>query len=158
MDDYLPKPMTIEALAEMLQKHLRFYFSPDRLDAETNIGQHPFAQIIDDKTLSNFLAIEARGEKNFAKEMLEVFLRHSESQLAELKDAFLTRNWQIVKNKAHSLKGSSGNIGITDLFQSFEQLEKEVARGDWLKLEKLIEKIGNRVADIKDKVSLMRSK
>jgi hypothetical protein len=37
-------------------------------------------------------------------------------------------------------------------------LEKEVARGDWLKLEKLIEKIGNRVADIKDTVLLMRSK
>jgi PAS domain S-box-containing protein len=153
MDDYLPKPMTIEALGELLQKHLRLNFSPDRLDAETNIGQHPFAQIIDEKTLTNFLEIEARGEKNFTKEMLDVFLRHTELQLAELKDAFLTRNWQIVKNKAHSLKGSSGNIGITDLFQSFQQLEKEVARGDWLKLEKLIEKIGNRVADIKDRVS-----
>ncbi len=153
MDDYLAKPMTIEDLAETLSRHLQLEISLKRLDAEANFIQHPLTEILDAKILKNFLEIESRGEKNFAQEMLAIYLKHSETQLVELKNAFLERNRELVKNKAHSLKGSSGNIGIINLFQKFGDLEEKVEKDDWISIEKMIFTILQEFNELKAKVS-----
>ncbi len=153
MDDYLIKPISFETLAEVLKKHLHFSVPLKQNQTERDNELHPLAEILDAKTLANFLEIESRGEKNFAQEMLIVYLSHTESQLAELQLAFLERNPEIIKNKAHSLKGSSVNIGIIKLFQAFEQLEAEVENDDWLKIENQIAKILQAFKKVKDKVS-----
>lgn len=154
MDDYLAKPMTIEALAQMLNKHFSLTFAPQRLDVEENFIQHPFAQILDANTLKNFLEIEARGEKHFVEEMLSLYLKHTDTQLSELKNAFDNRNPEIVKSKAHALRGSSGNIGLNDLFEEFTNLE-EIVENDLIEAEKILNRILQKFLELKTKVSYL---
>ncbi len=152
MDDYLAKPMTMEALAETLNHHFRDKISLPALKAEVNI-HHPLAKIIEAKILENFLEIEARGEKDFVKEMLGIYLNHTETQLIELQNAFFAQNRELVKNKAHSLKGSSGNIGVINLFQDFGSLEEEAGKEEWVNIKKIIDKILQEFTTLKAKVS-----
>lgn len=152
MNDYLAKPMTIETLGDTLSKHLSLRISKKELDVETNIIQHPLAQIIDAKTLKNFLEIEGRGEKNFASEMINLYLKYSETQISEMKIGFANRDIEIIKNKAHVLRGSSGNIGLADLFQEFTYLEKLI-ESDWVESERILNRILEKFIELKTKVS-----
>lgn len=153
MDDYLAKPMKIEVLAETLNKHLQFKIPPQKLDEKKGFVQHPFAQILDEKILQNFLEIEACGEKNFVNEMMAIYLSHTEIELKELQKAFAKRDFKVVKNKAHSMKGSSGNIGVNKMFQNFGRLETEIANADIIAIEKNIDRILQEFAELKAKVS-----
>jgi PAS domain S-box-containing protein len=154
MDDYLSKPMTNEALEQTLDKHLLIKIADE--SAETDFIQHPLAEIIEAKTLKNFLEIEERGEKNFVREMLNLYLKHSETQLCELKSAVANRNLNLVKNKTHALRGSSANIGLTNLFQEFNNLEQTV-ESDWLTAEQILNVILEKFAELKEKVSQLSS-
>lgn len=150
MDDYLTKPMSIEGLTAALDKHFSLKVTAESI--ETDFAGHPLAEIVEAKTLKNFIEIEARGEKNFAREMLNLYLKHSETQLSELKSAFANRNLNLVKNKAHALRGSSANIGLTNLFQEFNDLEQTV-ESDWLAAERIFNKILGEFVELKEKVS-----
>lgn len=150
MDDYLAKPISIETLAQTLDKHLSINISNESI--ETSFVEHPLSEIIESKILKNFIEIEGRGEKNFAREMLNLYLKHSETQLCELKSGFANRNLNLVKNKAHALRGSSANIGLTDLFQEFNNLEQTV-ESNWLKAEQILNKILEKFVELQEKVS-----
>jgi PAS domain S-box-containing protein len=152
MNDYLAKPMTVEVLGKSLERHLPITVSIKKPKANANIKEHPLAKIIDEKTLKNFIEIEGRGEKNFAREMLNLFLKHFETQISELKSSFANRNLELVKNKAHALRGSSGNIGLTELFQAFAKLEG-IVDNDWALAEKILDGILERFLELKTKVS-----
>ncbi len=154
MDDYLTKPMTIDALEQTLNKHFSLQITPRRLDVEANFIQHPLAQIIDEKTLKSFIEIEERGEKDFTAEMLSLYLKHTETQLSELNTAFSNQDIEIVKNKVHSLRGSSGNIGLNQLFQDFINLE-EVVENNWLEAAVILKEITDKFAILKTKVSYL---
>lgn len=153
MDDYLAKPMKIEVLAETLNKHLQYKLPPPKLNVKGDVVQHPFAQFLDAKILQNFVEIESRGEKNFVKEMMEIYLSHTETEFTKLQKAFEKSDFETIKNKAHSLKGSSGNIGIHNLFQRFKELENEVEKKDLIKTEKVIKIILQEFTELKTKVS-----
>lgn len=150
MDDYLAKPVSLESLIEIFDKHLSLKILPE--EKEINFLEHPLAEIIDEKALKKFLEIEARGEKNFAQEMLTLYLKHTEAQLPELKSGFANRNLNIVKNKVHALRGSSANIGLTDLFKDFNNLERLV-EANWLAAEKILNIILEKITELKAKVS-----
>ncbi|HRH46556.1 MAG TPA: ATP-binding protein [Pyrinomonadaceae bacterium] len=153
MDDYLAKPIKFEVLAETLNKHLQYKLPPPKLNVKGDVVQHPFAQFLDVKILQNFVEIESRGEKDFVKEMMQIYLSHAETELEALQKVFEKRDFEAVKNKAHSLKGSSGNIGIHNLFERFKELENEVEKKDLIKIEKVIKLILHEFTELKTKVS-----
>ncbi|MBX7173839.1 MAG: response regulator [Pyrinomonadaceae bacterium] len=153
MDDYLVKPMKIEVLAATLNKHLQYKLPPQTIGVKTNIGYHPFAEILDQKILQNLLEIESRGEQNFVKEMLKIYLNHTETELSALQKAFEEKNLELIRLKAHSLKGSSGNMGVNHLFQQFTELEDEVRKQNFSEIENIINQILQEFTELKTKVS-----
>jgi len=60
-------------------------------------------------------------EEVFA-ETIEAFLQHTSAQLAALHEAVVQNDATAVSHIAHTLKGSSGNIGATSLSALCEQL------------------------------------
>jgi len=152
MDDYLAKPITLETLGEALEKHLGIAVLRESPDTETSLEVHPLAAFIEAKVLKNFIEIERRGERNFAAEMLNLFLKYAETPLSELQSAVANRNPELVKNKSHALRGSSGNIGLTDLFQAFTKLE-EIGENDWITAEEILHEILEKFIELKTKVS-----
>lgn len=56
--------------------------------------------------------------------LLRAFLRDSRDRLLHLELAIKDRNWDIARRQAHSLKGSSSNLGALALAQHCQQLEQ----------------------------------
>lgn len=153
MNDYLTKPLSDETLIAILEKHLLLSISSN-CQNQPNVNRHPLEEIIDAKTLQGFIEIENRGEKNFVQEMINLFLGHAETQLAELKNGFAVRDINLIKNKSHLLRGSSGNIGLLDLFQEFTHLE-EIVENDWFEAETTLNRILEKFNKVKIKVSYL---
>jgi PAS domain S-box-containing protein len=123
MDDFLAKPFTKKGLFSILKKH----FKPDpvslNLDLDDDMIEHSLANIIDSKKLENFLEIESNGKEHFTSKILNLFLTHSENLISEIDGAIDAGDFKTVAAKAHNLKGSSGNVGLSVLHTMFDELE-----------------------------------
>ena len=153
MDDYLSKPATKKDLEEIVKKHFSTEKVLPNLDLTQNFGQHFLSGIVAPETLENFLAIEERGEKNFAFEILQIYCENTERQIAEMRDDFQNREASAINRRAHSLKGSSANVGLEKPTRLFEVLETATASENWREIEGLISEIVENFEFIKHKVS-----
>lgn len=63
------------------------------------------------------------GEMDFLEELIDMFLGDFKEKYIMLKDAVKQKNAGQVQEIAHSLKGSSANLGLTPLQETFFQLE-----------------------------------
>ncbi len=146
MDDYLSKPMSKDELLKVLSKHLSSV--EKKLDSGTNFVQHRLEDILDKQALENLRQIETRGEKNFVAETIKLYFIHAEKQIEEIKHAVSSKNCNDLYLKAHSLKGSSGSIGLTTVYKICEELETQ-CRADNLHLS---EQILNKLLSEFDKI------
>jgi CheY-like chemotaxis protein len=122
MDDYLSKPFTKDSLANILAKHSEKKLS-QVLDTKAKFGQHPLAEVLENETLRQLLEIESGSDKNFVKETLSLYLNHAEKCLSEMKQAVAQQDFSALKRSAHSLKGSSGSVGATTIFNLCNEIE-----------------------------------
>jgi PAS domain S-box-containing protein len=139
MDDYLSKPMSKDHLIKILAKHLPLI--EKKLDSQTNIVQHCLEDVLDKNALENLRQIEARGEKNFVAETINLYFTHAEKQISELKEAVFNQNSKDLYLKAHSLKGSSGSIGLSKVYKLCENLELKSHDNDWNASEEILSQI-----------------
>ncbi len=152
MDDYLCKPITKENLAETIEKHFPEKKIKKSLDLKRELVQHRLTNIIDAKTLKNFLEIESNGEENFAVEMLEIFCNHTEKRILELTKDVQNRDAKAIRQKAHNLIGSSASIGISSLSNLFENLESAVEANDWNQITNHLAAISQKFENIKREI------
>ncbi|MBS1798049.1 MAG: response regulator [Acidobacteria bacterium] len=138
MDDYLCKPVTKDALTKILRKHFSTEKSGVNLDLEADFVQHSLADVIAPETLRTFLAIEARGEPDFVSEILQIYCENAEKQILLLADDLRARDADAIRRRAHHLKGSSANVGVTRLTGLFEDLQIAANLGNWERIESLI--------------------
>ena len=62
-------------------------------------------------------------------ELLDEYLDDTSSQLAQLRDAIEASDIATIASVAHTLKGSSGNLGINGVYLLCQALEKEALAG-----------------------------
>jgi CheY-like chemotaxis protein/HPt (histidine-containing phosphotransfer) domain-containing protein len=153
MDDYLSKPMLKEDLAKILAKHLQ-----KKLDSNANIIQHRLEDILDKTALENLQQIENLGEKNFVAETINLYFSHAEKQIIELKQAVLSHSNNDLYLKAHSLKGSSGSIGLTAMSNLCGNLETQSENNDWNLSEQTLNRILIEFDTIKKQVETINPK
>ncbi len=60
-------------------------------------------------------------------ELLQLFVETGNANLQRLQTALSELDWQQVVRSAHTLKGASGNLGLTDIHQSASQIERHAA-------------------------------
>ena len=66
--------------------------------------------------------IEEYGE-DFLVELIDAYLEDAPNRVAQLRDAFTSRNMENVIHEAHTLKSSSANIGAMALSALAKQVE-----------------------------------
>ena len=66
------------------------------------------------------------GNEEFEVELLKIFFVEAKTQLQVLSLAILKSDLPTIEHLAHKLKGSSGNIGLFDLYQHASLLEHQV--------------------------------
>ena len=74
-------------------------------------------------------------------ELISIFISDGEAQIEQLRLAINALNTSDVRRIAHTLKGSSANLGVTDLSESCRVLEHEAAENSLIKADELLENI-----------------
>jgi len=128
MDDYMSKPITLDVLRDKLALWL-----PAELEA-TSEGEAgatstmavvtspaPSTELPDPLDRERVETVRELLEEAFA-ETIEAFLQHTSTQLAALHEAIAQNDATALSHIAHTLKGSSGNIGAARLSVLCEQL------------------------------------
>ena len=63
------------------------------------------------------------------KELLELYVAATASDLERLREAIGTNDANIVHERAHSIKGASGNLGLTELYELAKEMD-DLARAN----------------------------
>jgi len=85
------------------------------------------------------LARNLEMEEEEFLEIIHLFLETTSADLERLKSAIDERDAVLAAKLAHSLKGASANLGLTELYDLARGLEQEVREG---RLEKALETAG----------------
>ncbi len=94
------------------------------------------------------LALELGMEQDEMRELLEIFIESSESDLVKLKQALIEGDAKQVADAAHSIKGASANLGFMDIFSVAKNLEQKAR-------ENSLEGLADEVHILKDRLSLL---
>ena len=64
------------------------------------------------------------GDREFQQELLNAFIEDVRENLAKMKPALEFRDFTIIRDQAHAIKGASGNVGIPSMYATAAQLER----------------------------------
>jgi len=129
MDDYLPKPLKVEALRALIVRWCEAQPMAVAVahDAEDRVIDHGVP--LDRGHLLEMV----EGDATAVEEILQLFLEDSARQIAALGDAITRGDMGEVQRLAHALKGSCGNVGADVLRERAWSLEhadsEDVAAG-----------------------------
>ncbi|MDQ4128228.1 MAG: PAS domain S-box protein [Actinomycetota bacterium] len=132
MNDYLPKPVRGEELAKVLDRWVARGGAGDS-EAATNgpLATEPNADTEDRPLDPGVLAgLRELGDAELLSELARIFLDDTSSRLAALREAIEDGDAPAVERAAHTLKGSSGNMGATKMANICSRLQEAGASGD----------------------------
>ncbi len=90
--------------------------------------------MIDIQKLADQLGLEAEDYT----ELIDLYIETTKSDLEDLKTALVDQDAKEVHRKSHSIKGSSGNMGLMELYETAKEIDDN-ARADNLEgLEELV--------------------
>ncbi len=137
MNDYLSKPIESQRLKEVLVKWLPVCSEDElaRQDSDREKGVSSVQGMSPDKTdlpifdKDDFLE-RTMNDLELGRQVLEMFLESGSQLLDSLEEAIKNENSQEVMRIAHSLKGSSGNVGAKRLSEFALLLERMSKEGN----------------------------
>ena len=129
MDGYISKPINQERLFYIIWKSMGRQEpisakEPEAVSEETVVAEAgelpdrlPGINIKDALKMLNI-------DKDIFKGILIKFLGSNKDTMSKIRSAFESEDWESLMQSAHSLKGSSANIGANDLREAAYELEK----------------------------------
>ncbi|MGL5032677.1 MAG: response regulator, partial [Microcystaceae cyanobacterium] len=149
MDDYLSKPVSMQALQELLERLNPSapslipepLASPVRDPLPPLVNEKPpespdFLAVLDESALDFMFNTICGGDRGLMQEMLTCYLEESERSLATLNDPDSDRNSWI--RAAHSWKSSSASIGAKKLAELCRQIEELGTKNDLITRDNLV--------------------
>jgi CheY-like chemotaxis protein len=138
MNDYIIKPVRPQTVASVLA----------RWDAAAHSVAPPLA--VDRDVLTSLAAIAGAQNPTLVDELIELFLGSTPLRIAELRQALKKKDAKRLREVAHDLRGSSGQLGATRMEQTCASIET-LARTGGLKgvrefidqLDPDLERVGN---------------
>ena len=126
MDDYLSKPFGLQGLTELVQHWLKPTDPEPEPEPETQTRAQKSIDEILDPTILKSLTDYYYGEKwpRF-QQLLTIFEESANIQIDTLKQAVENADAEAIRQAAHSLKSSSGNLAAQKLSQICSLMEAE---------------------------------
>jgi PAS domain S-box-containing protein len=144
-DDYLAKPIERDKLIAVLTRYLpterdnpmcNETQTPNpgrRADVQDNEPQTPV--ILWDRLISRI------GDEDLIRELMPVCIQDNKTRLAALAEAIEANDAPNVKLYAHAIKGSSANLGVTQLSEVARRLEHMASEGNLSEAQEYLHKI-----------------
>src|SRR5215210_1918033 len=135
MDDYLAKPVRQEELEEVLG---RWVSGGAAATSEARAAPNGDGSVLDPEVLASLRDL---GDAGLLTELAEMFFDDASSRLAELREAVEAGDAEGVKRVAHTLKGSSGNMGAARMSAICAGLQDVGTSGDLARAPGLLEEL-----------------
>ena len=136
MNDYVPKPVDSRSLARVLAQYL---------PAEPARAQQAHAQ---EEPASAPAPVEiaqiqetADGDKDFERELIELFVSDNEERLKALEALVASRDAEAIRREAHTIKGASASAGATGMREIAARLEHVDPRKELAQASRLLEEL-----------------
>ena len=114
MNDYVSKPIKETVLYNVIGQHAQNL---------PEINHQTFEHIQLD-----YLRSLSGGDKEFEKQLLEQFLKQVPEELHQLQTAIEKKNFESIRQTAHSLKSTVGYVGLSnELSDTLSRMEKDAA-------------------------------
>ncbi len=132
MDDYLSKPFTMEQLRDVILKWHHGEEGSDTkasqlfasVDDETDSPAAPAEDaILDINTLNGIRALQNPQSSNILEKLFEIYRDTVPELIKDLNLSIQDENYESIRDAAHSLKSSSGNIGARKIYELSAKLE-----------------------------------
>ncbi len=131
MNDFLTKPLNEEEFTHLLSRYSNV--KNDQKATSEMAESSQTTKAVDDLIWpENLQCLNPENPPEFAKyksaycAALTVFIDHAETLPTEIKEAYKVKNFQLIKERAHGLKGSSANLGFQTLSDACAELENSV--------------------------------
>ncbi len=124
MDDYLSKPVKVHELAEILER----WSAPSvqmTQAAPSDTSPAVAGEVIDLTVLEGFRELQQEGEPDLVSELIGLYVNDTQARLGELRAALKRKDALAVQKVAHSLRGSSSNLGVLGIVTLCSELEKK---------------------------------
>jgi CheY-like chemotaxis protein/HPt (histidine-containing phosphotransfer) domain-containing protein len=146
MDDYLAKPVTPEAMAATLSQWLSVKSTAEapRVTTPTTLPDEPVCPVFKEGSLLARIG----GNEALARKIMLRFLDDVPKRVELLKEALGNHNLDEARLHAHTIKGSSRNVGAESLGQAAERLEKACHADDLRSLAELTECVEARLEEL----------
>jgi CheY-like chemotaxis protein/HPt (histidine-containing phosphotransfer) domain-containing protein len=128
MDDYLPKPIQIKALRDVLEKWISTPSSSvaAEIPPASALSEEPG---IDETVLDAVKGMKTSTGDDVYSRVLSTFKKRTPDYVRELKEAIATHDAERIRVVAHTLKGSSQTIGAKALGEVCRRLESNAKQG-----------------------------
>jgi signal transduction histidine kinase/DNA-binding response OmpR family regulator/HPt (histidine-containing phosphotransfer) domain-containing protein len=149
MDEYLSKPFRQDQLRAMLD---RWSGEPTPPAAVAEAPAPPRARKtdadgpIDHTALNAIRALESPRRPSLLADLIRNYLEHSEELLEDLRDAIDEEDADAVREAAHSLKSSSGNVGARELTGACREIEAMGRAGDLSQVKAAFDRLSEAYA------------
>ncbi|MEJ7653121.1 MAG: response regulator, partial [Chloroflexia bacterium] len=130
MDDYIAKPVRLEELDAVLRRWAIQDESVASADDPHTDGR--FAGVLDSSAITALRELQVEGEPDLLAELVEMYIHDAEQRIEVLRHAISSGDAHTVERCAHSLMGSSVNLGVREVASICEQLQ---AAGAAIKLD-----------------------
>ncbi|MBI4583568.1 MAG: Hpt domain-containing protein [Planctomycetes bacterium] len=97
------------------------------------------AESLDLKVFLSLRSLQEEGEPDILEEVIQTFLEDTPQRLAALREALADHDWTLLGKAAHTLKGSSRNLGAKRLGDLCLKLEEKAAGGEAVLIGQLID-------------------
>lgn len=131
MDDYLSKPVNVNELAEVLARWSPCSNQPTPSAQSRSSFPQAMSQsaenLFDRAALESFRELQAEDEPDLISELVELYLGNARACLNTVSTALPEHDLPGMRRAAHSLKGSSQNLGILSMARLCTELEEQLA-------------------------------
>ena len=125
MDDYLNKPARQEDLAALLEH----WTQPSSAKMDASANEYAPARVIDREVINRIRRLTKGTAPEFLPGMIDLFIKDSPARINRMKEALWHDDAEALAQAAHSLKGSSGQVGARRMHALCDIIEERSRAG-----------------------------
>lgn len=111
--------------------------------------------VLDHDVVERLRQLTPPGEPDVLNEVLSLFLNEVPRKIDALRTAVTAGDRAAMQRTAHSLKGSSGNIGAHAMYDACRQLDDQAKSGDLARLKPLIDAVATAYRNVEIEIRRM---
>ncbi len=154
MDAYLSKPIKIEEFFNIVSDLFGKGENRDEPPKESKKQEAKKEGMIEDDAGQDEIDMEKAldivgGDKELLRELLEMFLKDCPEKIRGLEQAIRDKDDKVLSEVAHSLKGASGNLRLTKIYELCLALENKGKEKDMSDAPKMLNELKEHISKLR---------